>query len=96
MGQKPSEVIEAFLVLMEQSHAEYNNSKAKVDYFNKHTYELVHKLEDCPDDSLLEFAKQWRRETQDRRKERDNSRAVKELDDYKLKLEEMEDKGDNG
>lgn len=24
------------------------------------------------------------------------SRAVKELDDYKLKLEEMEDKGDNG
>lgn len=72
MEQKPSEVIEAFLALMEQSHTEYNNSKGKVDYYNKHTYELVHMLEDCPDESLLEFAQQWRQETQDRRKERDN------------------------
>lgn len=72
MEQKPSEVLETFLALMEQSHTEYNNSKGKVDYFNKHTYELVHTLEDCPDEDLLEFAQQWRQETQDRRKERDN------------------------
>ena len=72
MEQKPSEVLETFLALMEQSHTEYNNSKGKVDYFNKHTYELVHTLEDCPDEDLLEFARQWRQETQDRRKERDN------------------------
>lgn len=72
MEQKPSEVLETFLALMEQSHTEYNNSKGKVDYFNKHTYELVHTLEDCPDEDLLEFAQQWLQETQDRRKERDN------------------------
>ena len=72
MEQKPSEVIEAFLALIDQSHTEYNNSKGKVDYFNKHTYELVHTLEDCPDEDLLEFAQQWLQETQDRRKERDN------------------------
>lgn len=65
-------MIEAFLALIDQSHTEYNNSKGKVDYYNKHTYELVHTLEDCPDESLLEFAQQWRQETQDRRKERDN------------------------
>ena len=72
MEQKPSEVIKAFLALVEQSHTEYSNSKGKVDYFNKHTYELVHMLEDCPDKTLFCFAKQWRQETQDRRKERDN------------------------
>ena len=72
MEQKPSEIIEAFLALVAQSHTEYNNSKGKVDYFNKHTYELVHKLEDCPDKTLFYFARQWRQETQDRRKERDN------------------------
>lgn len=72
MEQKPSEIIETFLDLMEQSHTEFNSSKSKVDYYNKHTYELVHMLEDCPDDSLLEFAQQWRQETQDRRRERDN------------------------
>lgn len=72
MEQKPSEIIEAFLALVAQSHTEYNNSKGKVDYFNKHTYELVHTLEDCPDETLFYFAKQWRQETQDRRKERDN------------------------
>lgn len=72
MEQKPSEIIETFLALMDQSHTEYNNSKGKVDYFNKHTYELVHILEDCPDETLFGFAKQWRQETQDRRKERDN------------------------
>lgn len=72
MEQKPSEVIKAFLALVEQSHTEYSNSKGKVDYFNKHTYELVHMLEDCPDETLFYFARQWRKETQDRRKERDN------------------------
>lgn len=53
MEQKPSEVIKAFLALVEQSHTEYSNSKGKVDYFNKHTYELVHMLEDCPDETLF-------------------------------------------
>lgn len=70
--RKPSDVLSDFLILMEESGRQYEASKSRVDYFNSKTLDMVHSLEDCPEDRLLEFTRQWQRELRDRRAERDN------------------------
>ena len=70
--RKPSDVLSDFLILMEESGRQYEVSKSRVDYFNSKTLDMVHNLEDCPEDRLLEFTRQWQQELRDRRAERDN------------------------
>lgn len=38
MDRKPSEIIQDFLDLIDNSHAEFNDSKSKVDNYNSKTY----------------------------------------------------------
>ena len=47
MDRKPSEIIQDFLELIDNSNAEFNDSKTKVDSYNSKNYTWTHQLEDC-------------------------------------------------
>lgn len=70
--RKPSEIIQEFLDLIETSHAEFNESKERVDYFNSRTYTWTHDLEDCQNkQERNKLATAWQKELKDRRKQKD-------------------------
>ena len=72
MERKPSEIIQDFLNLIDSSHAEFNDSKSKVDDFNSKTYVWTHQLEDCKNkQERNKLATSWQKELRDRRKEKD-------------------------
>ena len=79
-NRKPSEVIREFLELVDKSHAEYIQSKERVDAFNKKTFEWTHNLEDAKNkQERNRIATAWQRELRDRRKEKDNMKLWERL-----------------
>lgn len=72
MERKPSEIIQDFLDLIDNSHAEFNDSKSKVDNYNSKTYTWTHQLEDCKNkQERNRMATAWQKELKERRKEKD-------------------------
>lgn len=72
MERKPSEIIQDFIDLIDNSHAEFNDSKSKVDDFNSKTYVWTHQLEDCKNkQERNKLATSWQKELKERRKEKD-------------------------
>lgn len=72
MDKKPSEIIQDFLDLIDNSHAEFNDSKSKVDNYNSKTYTWTHQLEDCKNkQERNRLATAWQRELKERRREKD-------------------------
>ena len=72
MERKPSEIIQDFLDLIDNSHAEFNDSKSKVDNYNSKTYTWTHQLEDCKNkQERNRLATAWQRELKERRIEKD-------------------------
>lgn len=72
MSKEPSEVIEDFFNLIQQSHAEFNDSKEKVDFYNSQTYSWTHRLEDCKNkQERNKLATAWQKELKARRIEKD-------------------------
>lgn len=72
MERKPSEIIQEFLELIDNSHAEFNDSKSKVDNYNGKTYTWTHQLEDCKNkQERNRLATAWQKELKERRKEKD-------------------------
>lgn len=71
MTRNPSEIIQEFLQLLDESHEHFNNATALIEVENRRTLLNTHQLEDCPDDCLYEFAYKWRQDLRDRRKECD-------------------------
>ena len=72
MDRKPSEIIQEFLDLMDSSHAEFNDSKTKVDDFKSKTFVWTHQLEDCKNkQERNRLATAWQKELKERRKEKD-------------------------
>lgn len=72
MDRKPSEIIQGFLDLVDSSHAEFNDSKSKVDDFNSKTFVRTHQLEDCKNkQERNKLATAWQKELKERRKEKD-------------------------
>ena len=71
--RKPSEIIEDFLNLIEQSHEEWKDSKSQVEHFNNNTFVWTHKLEDAPDKATRnKIATAWQNELRKRREHKDN------------------------
>ena len=63
MERKPSEIIQDFIDLIDNSHAEFNDSKSKVDDFNSKTYVWTHQLEDCKNkQERNKLATSWQKE----------------------------------
>lgn len=78
--RNPSEIIQDFIDLMEQSHAEYASAKSKVEYFNKRTYTWTHDLEDAPNKAERnKLATAWQKELRQRRIEKDRMRLWEKL-----------------
>lgn len=72
MDKKPSEIILDFLDLVDSSHAEFDDSKSKVDDFNSKTYIWTHQLEDCKNkQERNRLATAWQKELKERWKEKD-------------------------
>ena len=72
MNKKPSEIIQDFLDLIDNSHTEFNDSKVKVDNYNSKTYTWTHQLEDCKNkQERNRLATAWQKELKERRREKD-------------------------
>lgn len=72
MNKKPSEIIQDFLDLIDNSHTEFNDSKVKVDNYNSKTYTWTHQLEDCKNkQERNRLATAWQKELKERWKEKD-------------------------
>ena len=68
MKRNPSEIIQEFLELLDESHEYFNNSVAMIEAENSKTLINTHSLEDCDDENLYDFAYQWRCDLRERRK----------------------------
>ncbi len=68
MNRKPSEIIQEFLNLLDESHKQFNTAVSLIENENSRTLLNTHSLEDCEDDQLYEFAHKWRENLKERRK----------------------------
>lgn len=83
MERKPSEIIQDFLDLIDNSHAEFNDSKSKVDNYNSKTYTWTHQLEDCKNkQELNRMATAWQKELKERRKEKDRKNLWEKIHNF--------------
>ena len=71
MDKKPSEIIQAFLQLLDDSHEHFNEACSLIEAENSKTLVNTHLLEDCEDDELYEFAYKWRAALRERRRQCD-------------------------
>lgn len=71
MDKKPSEIIQEFLQLLDESHEHFNEACSLIEAENNKTLVNTHLLEDCEDDELYEFAYKWRDALRERRKQCD-------------------------
>lgn len=71
MDKKPSEIIQAFLQLLDESHEHFNEACSLIEAENSKTLVNTHLLEDCEDDELYEFAYKWRAALRERRRQCD-------------------------
>lgn len=84
MDRKPSEIIQEFLQLLDESHEYFNNSSTLIEAENRRTLVNTHQLEDCPDDRLYEFAYKWRQDLRDRRKECDRKALYENVHKFSI------------
>ena len=83
MERKPSEIIQDFIDLIDNSHAEFNDSKSKVDDFNSKTYVWTHQLEDCKNkQERNRLATAWQKELKERRKEKDRKNLWEKIHNF--------------
>ena len=83
MERKPSEIIQDFIDLIDNSHAEFNDSKSKVDDFNSKTYVWTHQLEDCKNkQERNKLATSWQKELKERRKEKDRKNLWEKIHNF--------------
>lgn len=83
MERKPSEIIQDFIDLIDNSHAEFNDSKSKVDDFNSKTYVWTHQLEDCKNkQERNKLATSWQKELKERRKEKDRKNLWEKIHSF--------------
>lgn len=83
MDRKPSEIIQDFLDLIDNSHAEFNDSKSKVDNYNGKTYTWTHQLEDCKNkQERNRLATAWQKELKERRKEKDRKNLWEKMHNF--------------
>lgn len=83
MERKPSEIIQDFLDLVDSSHAEFNDSKSKVDNYNSKTYTWTHQLEDCKNkQERNRLATAWQKELKERRKEKDRKNLWEKIHNF--------------
>lgn len=81
--RKPSEIIQDFLDLVETSHAEFNESKERVEYFNGRTYKWTHDLEDCQNkQERNRLATAWQKELKERRKQKDRKNLWEKIHNF--------------
>lgn len=71
MDRKPSEIIQEFLQLLDESHEHFNEACSLIEAENSKTLVNTHLLEDCEDDELYEFAYKWRTALRERRRQCD-------------------------
>lgn len=71
MDKKPSEIIQEFLQLLDESHEHFNEACSLIGAENSKTLVNTHLLEDCEDDELYEFAYKWRAALRERRRQCD-------------------------
>jgi len=71
MDKKPSEIIQQFLQLLDESHEHFNEACSLIEAENSKTLVNTHLLEDCEDDELYEFAYKWRAALRERRRQCD-------------------------
>ena len=71
MDKKPSEIIQEFLQLLNESHEHFNEACSLIEAENSKTLVNTHLLEDCEDDELYEFAYKWRAALRERRRQCD-------------------------
>lgn len=84
MDKKPSEIIQEFLCLLDESHEQFGNSTALIEAENKRTLINTHSLEDCDDTDLYEFAYKWRQDLRDRRKECDRKAMYENIHKFAI------------
>ena len=84
MERKPSEIIQEFLCLLDESHEQFGNSTALIEAENKRTLINTHSLEDCDDTDLYEFAYKWRQDLRDRRKECDRKALYENIHKFAI------------
>ena len=83
MERKPSEIIQDFIDLIDNSHAEFNDSKSKVDDFNSKTYVWTHQLEDCKNkQERNKLATSWQKELKERWKEKDRKNLWEKIHNF--------------
>lgn len=83
MERKPSEIIQEFLDLIDNSHTEFNDSKTKVDNYNSKTYTWTHQLEDCKNkQERNRLATAWQKELKERRKEKDRKNLWEKIHNF--------------
>ena len=83
MDRKPSEIIQDFLDLIDNSHAGFNDSKSKVDNYNSKTYTWTHKLEDCKNkQERNRLATAWKKELKERQKEKDRKNLCENIHNF--------------
>lgn len=83
MNKKPSEIIQDFLDLIDNSHTEFNDSKVKVDNYNSKTYTWTHQLEDCKNkQERNRLATAWQRELKERRIEKDRKNLWEKIHNF--------------
>ena len=71
MDKKPSEIIQEFLQLLDESHEHFNEACSLIEAENSKTLVNTHLLEDSEDDELYEFAYKWRAALRERRRQCD-------------------------
>lgn len=83
MDRKPSEIIQDFLDLIDNSHAEFNDSKSNVDIYNSKTFLWTHQLEDCKNkQERNRLATAWQKELKERRKEKDRKNLWEKIHNF--------------
>lgn len=84
MDRKPSEIIQEFLELLDESHENFNNSSTLIEAENNRTLINTHSLEDCDDTDLYSFAYKWREDLRERRKECDRKALYENIHKFSI------------
>lgn len=84
MDRKPSEIIQEFLQLLDESHEHFNGACSLIEAENSKTLVNTHLLEDCEDEQLYEFAYKWRQDLRDRRKECDRKALYENIHKFAI------------
>lgn len=81
--RSPSEIIQDFLDLIEESHTEYEDAKSKISFYDSRTYDWTHDLEDAANKSERgRLATAWQKELRQRRIEKDRFKMWEKVHEW--------------